>query len=145
MVEEGERSSGRPRPDAMDSQIGARLRERRIRLGMSQEQLAESIGVSFQQIQKYERGINRIAAARLNDVARALDVSLSYFYNDRTLPIRGWAEDGQAPFGDPSEERREARDLVEAFARITDLTVRQRVLDLVKSLAPPRPGTNKER
>jgi transcriptional regulator with XRE-family HTH domain len=145
MGDEAERSSGRPRPDAVDAQIGARLRERRTRLGMSQEQLADRIGVSFQQIQKYERGVNRIAAARLHELARALDVALGYFYTDRTSPLRGMAEDGQEPFGEAVGASPEAEDLLTAFARITDPMVRQRVLELVKSLAPPRPRNSREK
>ena len=146
MSEEAESRGGRPRPDALDVHVGARLRERRIRLGMSQEQLAESVGLSFQQIQKYERGFNRMGASRLWEVARALDVPLDFFYAEsdtaaaRPRPVHGWAEAAQDPFGELPEAQREAQELLEAFACITDKLVRQRVLDLVKSLAPPPRG-----
>lgn len=142
MSESTEGRSGRPRPDAMDVHVGARLRERRLRLGMSQEQLAESVGLSFQQIQKYERGVNRLGASRLFEMARALGVPLEFFYADGDHvpagPRRayGFAEPAQEPFGEPSESQREADELLTAFARLKDRTVRQRVLELVKSLGP---------
>ncbi len=146
MSDELESRGGRPRPDAVDMHVGARLRERRLKLGMSQERLADSVGLTFQQIQKYERGVNRMGASRLFEVARALGVPLDFFYADgngempRARPVMGWAEAGQEPFGELTESRREAQELLDAFARITDKLVRQRVLDLVKSLAPSRDG-----
>ena len=146
MSDELENRGGRPRPDAVDVHVGARLRERRLQLGMTQEQLADSVGLTFQQIQKYERGVNRMGASRLWEVARALDVPLEFFYRDGTgpapvlRPAFGFA-DRQDGFGGPAAEADEdARALLAAFGRITDRLVRQRVLDLVRSLAPKRPG-----
>jgi transcriptional regulator with XRE-family HTH domain len=66
--------------NAVDRHIGAKLRRRRLEIGMSQEKLAELLGLTFQQIQKYEKGVNRIAASRLYDMTRALDVSVVYFF-----------------------------------------------------------------
>lgn len=140
MSEDRESRGGRPRPDALDVHVGARLRERRTGLGMSQEQLAESVGLSFQQIQKYERGVNRIGASRLWEVARALDVPLDFFYRDSNTPPSphrptfSFAEHGQEAFGEAVPE---VQELLDAYARIRDPLVRQRVLDLMKSLAPP--------
>jgi transcriptional regulator with XRE-family HTH domain len=140
---------GRPRPDALDVHVGARLRERRTMLGMSQERLAEAVGLTFQQIQKYERGINRMGASRLFELARALDVPLEYFYRDgdvalsRSRPAFGFAENGQQRFGDLPERQPDAQELLDAYARITDPVVRQRVLELVKSLAAAKPGNIK--
>src|SRR5579875_2639881 len=74
--------SGRPKPDAVDVHVGARLRQRRIELGLSQERLAEAVGLTFQQIQKYERGINRVGASRLWDLARVLRVPIEFFYRN---------------------------------------------------------------
>lgn len=146
MSDEMESRGGRPRPDAVDVHVGVRLRARRLQLGMTQEQLADSVGLTFQQIQKYERGVNRMGASRLWEVARALDVRLDYFYQDGDTPspaargAHGFA-DQQDPFGAPAGEMdAESRDLLAAFGRIRDREVRQRVLDLVKSLAPQRPG-----
>jgi len=67
--------------NAVDGHIGRRLRERRLQIGMSQEQLAALLGVTFQQIQKYEKGINRVAASRLYDMSEALDVDITYFFD----------------------------------------------------------------
>ena len=140
MSDELESRGGRPRPDAMDMHVGTRLRARRLQLGMTQEQLADSVGLTFQQIQKYERGVNRMGASRLWEVARALDVPLEYFYRDGDAPVApayGFA-DRQDAFGEALGLSGEARELLDAFGRISDGLVRQRVLDLVKSLAPPR-------
>jgi transcriptional regulator with XRE-family HTH domain len=148
MQEGAEGRSGRPKPDAVDAHVGARLRMRRTQLGLSQERLAESVGLTFQQIQKYERGVNRVGASRLWDLARALRVPIEFFYQDEpneTLPmtapmtVRGFAEDGQEPFGGMRTLREDERELLSAYAAIADATVRQRVLDLVKSLAAPKP------
>lgn len=143
MSDELESRGGRPRPDARDVHVGTRLRARRLQLGMTQEQLADSIGLTFQQIQKYERGVNRMGASRLWEVARALEVPLEFFYRDGDAPVgafrpaHGFA-DRQDAFGDGAAAPDEARELLDAFGRITDKLVRQRVLDLVKSLAPSR-------
>ena len=67
--------------NAVDRHIGRKLRERRLEMGMSQEKLADLLGVTFQQIQKYEKGLNRIAASRLYDMTKALDVSVTYFFD----------------------------------------------------------------
>ena len=138
--------AGRPRPDALDVHVGARLRERRTTLGMTQERLAEAVGLSFQQIQNYVRGVNRMGASRLWELARALGVPLAFFYRDGDSPappprpMPGFAERAQDSFGDPPGPSPEAQELLEAFARITDKVVRQRVLELVKSLVPPLAG-----
>src|SRR4249919_1095003 len=76
----------RPRAQDIDRIVGARMRERRIRLGLTQQQMAELIGVTYQQAHKYEKGINRIAAGRLSSIARALDVEVGYFYDGLTWP-----------------------------------------------------------
>ncbi|MDA8251563.1 MAG: helix-turn-helix transcriptional regulator [Rhodospirillales bacterium] len=142
MSDELESRGGRPRPDAVDMHVGARLRERRLKLGMSQERLADSVGLTFQQIQKYERGVNRMGASRLWELARALEVPLEFFYRDDdgpfpapSRPAFGFA-DRQDAFGDAPGLPDDARELLDAYARITDRLVRQRVLELVKSLAP---------
>jgi transcriptional regulator with XRE-family HTH domain len=80
--------------NAIDQHIGERLRARRLEIGMSQEHLAERLGVTFQQVQKYEKGVNRVAASRLFDVAGALDVEIDYFFSGLTRrsqssPARG--------------------------------------------------------
>jgi transcriptional regulator with XRE-family HTH domain len=104
---------------------------------MSQEKLAKLLGLTFQQIQKYEKGVNRIGAGRLFDLARILDVGILYFYDgliDESSGRPGFAED-EAPAPIPPPQSAEVAQLLAAFARIHDPKVRRRILDLVKSLA----------
>ena len=112
---------------------------------MSQEKLGEAIGLTFQQVQKYERGANRIGASRLFDLARVLDVPIGFFFDDMsdamggsmavTRRMAGFAET-QDGFEDDTLHRRETLELVRAYYRITDPSVRKRVFDLIKSLTP---------
>ena len=76
----GARGRQRARPQDVDRHVGARMRERRIMLGLTQQQMADLIGVTYQQAHKYEKGVNRVAAGRLYDIARALGVNVSYFF-----------------------------------------------------------------
>lgn len=131
-------------PHPIDIHVGARIRLRRQLLGMSQKALAEELGITFQQIQKFERGMNRIAAGRLHGAARALDVPISFFFD--ALPT---ALDGRAPpprgllpaeawneMENDTLHRRETLKLVRAYHTVPDPTLRKRILDLVRSLAP---------
>ncbi len=132
-----EEPRGRPKADARDIQAGARLRQRRLSIGMTQERLADAVGLTFQQIQKYERGANRISLSRVAEFARVLDVPVTYFYPDAPVAAYGLADE-QDGFGDPPPPRdTDLDELLRAFTRITDPTVRQRILDLVRTLAPP--------
>ena len=134
------------RPSPIDVHVGSRVRLRRTLLGMSQEKLGEALGLTFQQVQKYERGVNRIGASRLFDLARVLDVPISFFFDDlppemggmalnRSRPALGMAED-QGSFDDDTLHRRETLELVRAYYRITDPAVRKKVFDLIKTLSP---------
>jgi transcriptional regulator with XRE-family HTH domain len=139
------------RPSPIDVHVGTRIRLRRTLMGMSQERLGEALGLTFQQVQKYERGANRVGASRLFDLSRVLDVPISFFFDDmpeqmaagnggQTAALSGrrtyaFAEP-QEGFADDTMNRRETLDLVRAYYRITESAVRKRVLDLVKSLAP---------
>jgi transcriptional regulator with XRE-family HTH domain len=121
----------------IDAQVGNRVRLRRMLVGMSQEKLGELLGLTFQQIQKYEKGVNRIGAGRLFHVARILGVPIDYFYEDVTEAnsVPGFAEDSSNP---PVMEFLSTGDGLQlnlAFMRIKEPKVRKRVLDLVKSLA----------
>src|SRR5215211_6621703 len=92
------RRPGRPKmetPNPIDVRVGARLRLRRKIVGLSQEKLGEAIGLTFQQVQKYEHGANRIGASRLHELSRVLDVPISFFFND-TDPVRAPATGGFA-------------------------------------------------
>ncbi|HEY1723745.1 MAG TPA: helix-turn-helix transcriptional regulator [Magnetospirillaceae bacterium] len=143
------RRSGRGRtllgePNPIDVHVGARVRLRRTLMGMSQEKLGEAIGLTFQQVQKYERGANRVGASRLFDLSRVLDVPVSFFFDDMPdgvskqsprLIISGGAEDMiEMPGADPMTKR-ETLELVRAYYRITDPQVRRRIFDLAKVLA----------
>lgn len=104
---------------------------------MSQEKLAKLLGLTFQQIQKYEKGVNRIGAGRLFDLARILDVGILYFYDglvEEPAVRTGFAEE-ESPGPIPPPQSAEIAQLVAAFERIHDPKVRRRILDLVKSLA----------
>jgi transcriptional regulator with XRE-family HTH domain len=134
------------RPSPIDVHVGSRIRLRRTLLGMSQERLGESLGLTFQQVQKYERGVNRVGASRLFDLSRVLDVPISFFFDDMPDSLaanfggvpsrRPGSVEPQDPFGDDTLSRRETLELVRAYYRITDPSVRKRVFDLIKSMGP---------
>jgi transcriptional regulator with XRE-family HTH domain len=140
----GDRESG---PSPIDVHVGSRIRLRRTLLGMSQERLGEALGLTFQQVQKYERGVNRVGASRLFDLSRVLDVPISFFFDDIPESVAstfgahagrratGFAESGEG-FNDDTLNRRETLELVRAYYRITDPALRKRVFDLIKSMGP---------
>jgi transcriptional regulator with XRE-family HTH domain len=136
-LEPEDRGSRRANP--IDVHVGSRVRLRRMLLGMSQEKLGEHLGLTFQQIQKYEKGINRIGASRLFDLARVLAVPVQFFYEE--LPAA--TSDGVAGFAErPAESyaveflgSREGLELNKAFARITDPRVRRSIVELVRAYA----------
>ncbi|QEX25300.1 hypothetical protein FRZ61_52470 [Hypericibacter adhaerens] len=142
----GRKSSGRMAsqgfPNPIDVHVGARIRQRRTLLGMSQEKLGEAIGLTFQQVQKYERGANRVGSSRLFDLARVLDVPVSYFFEDMSAGtaskspsrLRGLAEPKPEPFEPDPLAKRETLELVRAYYRIADPAVRKRVFELTKAL-----------
>ncbi len=161
-VEEGPRAQRgvdkESRPSPIDMHVGSRIRLRRTLMGMSQERLGEALGLTFQQVQKYERGVNRVGASRLFDLSRVLDVPISFFFDDMPEPLAGGFApglasgmggrraygfaDGQDSFGAPADDtlsRRETLELVRAYYRITDPAVRKRVFELIKSLVPETP------
>ena len=125
-------------PNPIDRHVGARLRMRRMMVGMSQGKLGDALDVTFQQIQKYEKGTNRIGASRLQQLARVLDVPPAYFFEDAPSgEVRGpgFAEDeGHNHFVDFLSTS-EGLQLNRAFAAIRDAKVRKKILDLVVSLA----------
>ncbi|MEW5726807.1 MAG: helix-turn-helix transcriptional regulator [Pseudomonadota bacterium] len=135
----GRTPSGRPNP--IDVHVGARVRLRRTLLGMSQERLGELLGLTFQQVQKYERGANRIGASRLFDLSRVLDVPVSYFFEEmsddtQAASPRHMVRATEDP-PDTAEDmlvQRETLELVRAYYRINDPEVRRRVQDLARAL-----------
>ena len=121
----------------IDAQVGNRVRLRRMLVGMSQEKLGEMLGLTFQQVQKYEKGVNRIGAGRLYQVANILGVPVSYFYED--VPERQseqlHANEHASPPVMEFLSSGEGLQLALAFMRIKESKVRKRVIDLVKTLA----------
>ena len=133
---------GIPRP--VDQHVGHRLRQRRTLLGLSQEKLGEAVGLTFQQIQKYERGANRIGASRLFQLSQILDVPVGYFFEEMSGEVEKTRGErtgsGQSPMleivnSDDPLARRETLELVRAYYKITDPKVRKRVFELTKSIA----------
>lgn len=133
-------------PDPVDVYVGARLRLRRNLLGLSQEQLGTASSLTFQQIQKYERGANRMGASRLHQLAKILNISVAWFFEE--MPASVGAKNPQelsdsdqatldgAPAADQQVlQRRETLELIRAYYRITDPKQRRKVYDLVKSMA----------
>ena len=122
----------------IDLQVGNRVRIRRMLVGMSQEKLGDLLGLTFQQVQKYEKGVNRIGAGRLFEVARILGVPIDYFYEgleDQASNTPGFGEPEGAPPVMEFVSSGEGLQLSLAFMKIKDAKVRKRVLGLVKSLA----------
>ncbi len=124
-------------PNAVDRHVGSRIRLRRQLLNMSQEKLGEELGVTFQQVQKYERGTNRVGAGRLFILARVLDVPVSFFYDgvSEAMAVPGFSEGDQTPIVDDFIQSADGVALAQAFARITEPKVRRRILELVRTLA----------
>jgi transcriptional regulator with XRE-family HTH domain len=130
-------------PNPVDVHVGARIRLRRTLLGISQMALAETIGLTFQQVQKYEKGMNRVSSSRLLDVANALDVSISYFFEEMSAAVSGQTpsklmKTKTRPENDHEQDplaRRETLELVRAYYKIGDPAVRKRVFELTKAVA----------
>jgi transcriptional regulator with XRE-family HTH domain len=125
--------AGRARPQDVDRYVGARIRERRIMLGLTQQQMAELIGVTYQQAHKYEKGINRVAAGRLYSIAQALGVEIGYFYEG--LQTGGGFV--------PSPSRRMLLDLARNFLNIRDPGHREAIGSLARALAEGENGDDR--
>jgi transcriptional regulator with XRE-family HTH domain len=128
------------KPNPVDTHVGSRVRLRRMLLGMSQERLGESMGLTFQQVQKYEKGVNRIGASRLFQISKILDVPVQFFFEE--APHIGDAHSGRG-MAEPESEAfileflnsREGLELNRAFVKIADGKVRKSVVDLVRALS----------
>src|SRR5580704_5036465 len=136
-------------PNPIDRHVGGRVRMRRLMLGMSQEKLGEALGLTFQQVQKYEKGTNRIGASRLQQISRTLDVPPAFFFEgapsfeaiaNPAPGHMGVAEESNAPYIADFLATAEGLHLNMAFARIHDPKIRKRIVDLVSSLAGEEPG-----
>ena len=126
-------------PNPIDVHVGGRVRLRRTLLGMSQEKLGQAVSLTFQQIQKYERGANRIGSSRLYQFAQVLDVPVSFFFDDMPAQVTGrgpgLSEDSPEKFEQEQFVRRETLELVRAYYKIKDPMVRKRVFELTKAIA----------
>lgn len=135
-------------PTRVDEHVGSRLRQRRTLLGWSQEKLADAVDITFQQVQKYERGLNRVSASRLFQFSQVLDVPVSYFFDDyagkkdlQGLP--GLADTDQENFsGDSVFDRKETIDLIRTYYSIRDPKVRRDLHKLIKSMAASSASEN---
>lgn len=123
----------------IDFHIGKRLRRRRRLLGLTQQQLAESVGIRFQQIQKYECGANRVSASRLFELAQSLDVPAQYFYDG--LAVNDEASEDPDAMSPDVLSQKETMDLVRAYYKLGERP-RKRLLELAKSLEPSEPAND---
>lgn len=133
------------KPNPTDMHVGSRIRLRRNMLGMSQEKLGENLGITFQQIQKYEKGTNRVGASRLQAIASVLGVPAAFFFenlpgHDSSSGVSGFAEDTPSAQAMEFATSAEGLQLNRAFAGIADPKVRRRIIDLVKSLSTEGAG-----
>jgi transcriptional regulator with XRE-family HTH domain len=130
-------------PNPIDVHVGPRIRLRRTLLGISQAALAEAIGLTFQQVQKYENGTNRVSSSRLVDMANALDVSIPYFFDEMPATLRAQTPSElmrtkTRPENDHEQDslaRQETLELVRAYDQIEDPAVRRRLFELTKAVA----------
>ncbi len=138
------------KPNPVDVHVGQRLRQRRVLVGLSQEKLARMVGITFQQVQKYERGANRIVASRLYQLAQVLDVPISYFFDDLNAQT---ANDVGTPsvassdadvLGHDVMAERETLDLVRTYYSIDNEQIRRRAFDLLRALSKQRAGGDSE-
>lgn len=123
------------RPNPTDVYVGSRVRMRRKMLGLSQEKLGEKLGITFQQIQKYEKGTNRVGASRLQAMADAMEVPVSYFFPDSADGAPGGLHEESANFMMDFMSTSEGLDLSRAFTRIRSPKVRRKVVELVRAMA----------
>lgn len=132
-------AENKKKPNPIDVYVGSRIRLRRNMLGLSQEKLGENLGITFQQIQKYEKGTNRVGASRLQAIASILNVPVAFFFEDAPGPegggSPGLAEEGSSAYVVDFINSAEGLQLNRAFVRIGDPKVRRKVIELVKAMA----------
>lgn len=145
--EEVDNDRGSRKPNPIDAHVGARVRLRRMLLGMSQEKLGEHLGLTFQQVQKYEKGVNRIGASRLFDLSRVLGVPVQFFYDEapaesvhQAALASGFAERPAESYVVDFLSTREGLELNKAFVKISDPRVRRSIVELVRSLGGEDPA-----
>ncbi|MHB2168281.1 helix-turn-helix domain-containing protein [Alsobacter sp. R-9] len=127
-------------PNPVDKHVGSRVRMRRVLIGMSQERLGDALGLTFQQVQKYEKGTNRIGASRLQQISQILGMPVEFFFEGAPLPeaqvpADGFSEVSDTPYVADFLASNEGVQLNRAFLRIRDPKLRRRVVDLVTAIA----------
>ena len=131
--------AGKKKPNPIDIHVGSRVRLRRMMTNMSQEKLGEHLGITFQQIQKYEKGTNRIGASRLQSISSVLQVPVSFFFDGAPGPAGASSpsgmEENSSSYMVEFLSSPEGLQLNKAFSRIPDAKVRRRIVELVRSLA----------
>lgn len=129
------------RPNPTDIYVGSRVRMRRKMLGLSQEKLGDKLGITFQQIQKYEKGTNRVGASRLQAMATALEVPIAYFFPDNSVTGdgAGLQEEGTAFMMDLMSSA-EGLELSRAFVKIRSSKIRRKLVELARALGEDTPG-----
>ena len=127
-------------PNPTDKHVGSRVRMRRMMLGMSQEKLGDSLGLTFQQVQKYEKGTNRIGASRLQQISQILQVPVSFFFEGAPSALLSGRHEGMSEAPSPAYvsdflATSDGLALTKAFMRIDDSKLRRRIVDLVEQIA----------
>ena len=127
-------------PNPIDKHVGSRVRMRRMMLGMSQEKLGNNLGLTFQQVQKYEKGTNRIGASRLQQISQILQVPVSFFFEGAPANLNGPRSDDLSEAPSPAYvsdflATSDGLALTKAFMRIADVKLRRRIVDLVEQIA----------
>ena len=127
------------KPNPIDAHVGSRVRLRRTMMSMSQEKLGDALGITFQQIQKYEKGTNRIGASKMQLIAAALKVPVSFFFEDAPTGVMpatpGMAEAGSTSYVVDFLSSPEGIQLNRAFVRISNPAIRRKIVEMVKTLA----------
>jgi transcriptional regulator with XRE-family HTH domain len=128
-------------PNPIDKHVGSRVRMRRMMLGMSQEKLGDALGLTFQQVQKYEKGTNRIGASRLQQISLILQVPVAFFFEGAPVvagefePVAGMQEAPSPAYVSDFLATSDGLSLTKAFMRIKDAKLRRRIVDLVQQIA----------
>lgn len=135
-------SKKKGRANNIDEHVGTQLRQRRALLGLSQERLAEQVGITFQQIQKYENGANRVSASRLYEFSKVLEIPVNFFFenlgsNENQQALAGFSDNDQAAFEGPDDilKRKETLELIRVYYSIENPKLRKDLFKLVKSMA----------
>lgn len=131
-------------PNPVDIHVGARVKSRRLILGLSQEELAKSIGLTFQQVQKYERGTNRISVSRLVDICRILKAPVDYFFDgsfavaragSKHLALKGFSDTRQMPLEEDPLLKKDVLELVRAYSKIKSPQLKKQILEMAKAMS----------